>query len=95
MPAGGDFAALVSKPQHWHVTLFHAARLGEARPDALTPGGGVDGSLECPSVRTKLLSGRFRLVPVDLSGVHSALGWSVVCSATASGVLIQRMVTYI
>ena len=76
MQAGGDFAALVSKPQHWHVTLFHTARLGDARPDALTPGGGVDGSLECPSVRTTLLSRRFRLMPVNLSSVHSALEWS-------------------
>jgi hypothetical protein len=51
MATGDDFAALTSQPQHWHVTLFHTARLGDARPDAFAPDGGVNGSLKCPSVR--------------------------------------------
>jgi hypothetical protein len=60
VPAGRDFAALTSQPQHWHVTLFHTARLGDARPDALTNGGGVDSTLQCPSVRNRLRCPRCR-----------------------------------
>ncbi len=49
-PAGGDYAVYRNAPAHWHNTLFHTARLGDARPDALTPGGGICASLGGPTV---------------------------------------------
>lgn len=37
-------------PAHWHNTLFHTSRLGDARPDAFSSGGGADASLGGPTV---------------------------------------------
>lgn len=44
-----SFASYVNSPDHWHVTLFHSARLGDARPDALVSGGGINSALGGPS----------------------------------------------
>mmetsp|Transcript_14392 Transcript_14392/g.43518 ORF Transcript_14392/g.43518 Transcript_14392/m.43518 type:complete len:298 (+) Transcript_14392:413-1306(+) len=49
IPKSPQYAVYRNAPEHWHITLFHTARLGDARPDAFTPGGGINSALGGPT----------------------------------------------
>jgi len=84
--AGADFASYINAPEHWHITLFHTARLGDARPDAFAADGGVRTSLEGPAVSRNLT----RIFAVSCYRLHGCWGDSAAGTAAQGAVSTAR-----